>query len=58
MLLQLTDHFLDKGRGDREGDADTAAGRREDRGVHANDLAVQIEGRAAGVAAVHRRVDL
>ena len=58
MLLQLTDHLLDKRRGHGEGDADTAAGGREDRGVHADDLAVQIEGRAAGIAAVHRRVDL
>ena len=43
---------------DREGDADIAARRRVDRGVHADDLALQVEGRAAGIAAVHRRVDL
>ena len=41
-----------------EGDADVAARRREDRGVDADHLAVEVEGRAAGIAAVHRRVDL
>src|SRR6476620_571730 len=58
MLLQLTYHLLDEGRRHGKRDANTAAGGREDRGVHADDLAVQIEGRAARVAAVHRRVDL
>src|SRR6202022_3981297 len=43
---------------DVEGDADTAARRREDRGVDADDLALEVEGRTAGVAAVHRRIDL
>ena len=41
-----------------EGDADIAARRREDRRVHADHFAVHVEGRAAGIAAVHRRVDL
>ena len=58
MLLQLTDHLLDEGSRHGEGDADIAAGGREDRGVHADDLAVQIEGRATGIAAIHRGVDL
>src|SRR5262245_60214973 len=58
MLLQLTDHLLDECRRNREGNADTAARGREDRGIHADDLAVQIEGRATGVAAVHRCIDL
>ena len=58
MLLQLTYHLLDEGRRHGKRDADIAAGGREDRGVHANDLAVQIEGRAARVAAVHRCIDL
>ena len=31
---------------------------REDRGIHAHDLAIEIEGRAARVAAVHGRIDL
>ena len=39
-------------------DADRAAGRREDRGVDADHVAVDVEGRAAGIALVHRRVDL
>jgi hypothetical protein len=43
---------------DRERDADAAAGRRIDRGVDAHHLAVGVEGRAAGVALVHGRVDL
>ena len=42
----------------REGDADVAARGREDRRVDADHLAVEVEGRAAGVAAVDRRVDL
>src|SRR6476660_5420862 len=58
MLLQLTHHLLDEGRRHGKRDADTAAGGREDRGVHADDLAVQIEGRATGVAAIHRCIDL
>ena len=41
-----------------EADADAAAGRREDRGVDADDLALRVEGRAARIAAVDRRVDL
>ena len=44
--------------GDREGDADIAARGREDRGVDADHLAVEVERRTTGVAAVHRRVDL
>jgi len=58
VLLQLADHLLEKRGRHGKGDADIAAGRREDRRVHADDLAIQIEGRAAGIAAVHRRVDL
>jgi hypothetical protein len=44
--------------GDGEGDADIAAGRREDGRVDADHLALRVEGRAAGIAAVHGRVDL
>ena len=43
---------------DREADADVAAARREDRRVDADHLAVEIEARAAGIAAIDRRVDL
>ena len=58
MLLQLADYLLDQSRRHGKCDADTAAGGREDRGVHADDLAIQIEGRTTGVAAVHRCIDL
>ena len=58
MLLQLRHDHLDQRRGHGEGDADIAATGREDRGVHADDLAIQVEGRTARIAAVHRRVDL
>src|SRR5262245_28777470 len=58
MLLQLTDHLLDESRRHREGDPDAAARRREDRGVHTDDLAIKIEGRTARIAAVHRCIDL
>src|SRR5690606_6301119 len=57
-LLELRN---DIGRGAgryRERDADVAARRREDRGVHTDNLARQVERRATGVALVHGRVDL
>ena len=44
--------------GDGEADADVAAARRDDRGVHADDLALQVDRGAARVAAVDRRIDL
>ena len=44
--------------GNGEADADIAAGRREDGAVHADDVAVEVERRAARVAAIDRRVDL
>ena len=45
VVLELGDDAL-RGRGrDGEGDADVAARRREDRGVDADDLAVEVEGR-------------
>src|SRR5438067_9131055 len=58
VLLELRDDGLrDVGR-HRKADADAAAIRRVDRGVDADDLALQVESRAAGIAAVDRRVDL
>ena len=58
LVLELGDHRL-HGRGrNRERDADAAAGRRIDRGVDAHHFAVGVEGRATGVALVHRRIDL
>ena len=58
LVLELADHGLDGVGGDREGDADRAARRREDRGVDADHVAVGVEGRAAGIALVDRRIDL
>src|ERR1700726_1688147 len=58
LVLELGDHVLHGGSGNREGDADAAAGRRIDRGIDAHHLAFGVEGRAAGVALVHGRVDL
>ena len=43
---------------DGEADTDAASGRREDHRVHADDLAANVEGRAAGISAVDRRIDL
>ena len=58
LSLKLRDHAFDGVGRNGEGDADRAAGRREDRGVDADHLAVDVEGRAAGIALVDRRVDL
>ena len=58
VLLERLDDALHDVAGDGEADADAAARRREDRGVDADDLAFGVEGRAARVAAVDRRVDL
>ena len=58
LVLELRDHGLHGVGRDAEADADRAAGRRVDRGVHRDHLAVDVEGRAAGVALVDRRVDL
>src|SRR6202012_3298084 len=56
--LKLRHHIVNGGRRNGEADADAAARRREDHRVHADDLALDVEGRAAGVAAIDRRVDL
>src|SRR5262249_13019956 len=56
--LELTYDLLDQRCGHREGDANITARRREDGGVDADHLAVEIEGGAARVAAVHRSVNL
>src|SRR6185312_12903478 len=58
VFLQLIEH-RDRAVGrNRETDADRAAGRRDDCRVDADDLAVEIEQRAAGIAAVDGRVGL
>ena len=57
-LLELLDDALDGFGRHREGDTDVAAGRAVDRRVDADDVALEVEGRAAGVAVVHGSVDL
>ncbi len=57
-LAQLIDD-RDRGLGrHREADADRAARRRDDRGVDADDIALEIEQRAAGIAAIDGGVGL
>src|SRR6185437_9024933 len=58
VLADLVDHRLGEGGGDGEADADRAAIGRIDRGVDADHLAVEVEGRTARIAAVDRGVDL
>jgi len=41
-----------------ESNADIATGRREDRRIHTNHFTLHVEGRTAGVTAVHGRIDL
>src|SRR3546814_989048 len=58
---ELTQLRCDAGsqlRGDREANADGSAGLREDRRVKADHVAVEIEQRTAGVAAVDRGIGL
>ena len=58
VLAQLIDH-RHRGVGrHRKADADRAAGRRDDRGVDADDFAVEVEQRAAGIAAIDGGVGL
>ena len=58
VLFELRDDGLGDIRRHRETDPDAAAVGRIDRGVDADHLAVEVEGRPAGIAAVDRRVDL
>ena len=58
MVADLLEHRAGERGRDGKADADAAAGRREDRRVDADDLAGHVEQRAAGVAAVDRRVGL
>src|SRR3954454_9207617 len=58
LILQLSDHVLYSHRRDRKCDAHTAAGRRIDRCVYADDLALHIEGWTTRIALVNGRVDL
>ena len=58
VVAQLRHHRLHGLGRNVEGDADIAAGRREDRGVDADHVAVDVEGRTAGIALVDGRIDL
>src|SRR6202051_3878636 len=58
LVLELGDDELRRSGWNVEADADRPARRREDRGVHADHVAVHVESRTAGIALVDRRVDL
>src|SRR5690606_34376111 len=55
---QLVDDTLDRGSGDGEGDTDIAAIGRINGGIDAHHFTLGVEGRAARIAGVHRRIDL
>ena len=57
-LDDLLHHALGEAHGDREADALVAAGAREDERVDADQVAVGVDERAAGVARIDRRVGL
>src|SRR5262249_39337977 len=57
-LLELIDYRHGGFRGHRKADADRTAGGRNDRGVDADHLAVEVEQRPARVAAIDRSVGL
>ena len=57
-LDQLLHHVLDHVRGNGEANAHVAAGLRQDRGVDADQLAAQVDQRAARVARVDGRIGL
>src|SRR5690606_4700434 len=46
-LLERGDNLARRVGGHREGDTDVATGRAVDRGVHADNLSIEVEGRAA-----------
>src|SRR5580700_393586 len=58
LVAQLRDHGFHGVCRNGKGDADGTAGWREDRRVDADDVAVDVKSRAAGIALVHRGVDL
>src|ERR1043166_10276902 len=58
VFAQLLDHRQRGLRRHRETDADRSAGGRDDRGIYADDFAIEIEQRTARVAAVDRGVGL
>src|SRR6516165_5184063 len=58
VVLELSNDRLHRRSGDGEGDAYRAARGGEDGGIDADHVAVDVEGRAAGIAFVDRRIDL
>ena len=55
---ELVHHVPRHVRGNREADADVAVGHRDDLRVDADELALRVDERAAGVAVVDRRIGL
>src|SRR5207249_64167 len=58
VFLQLLDHRPGSVRRYRKTDADGSTIGRIDGRVDADDITLEVEGRAAGIAPVHRRIDL
>src|SRR5579859_5901768 len=58
LFLELRDDRFDSVGWNREGNSRRASGRRQDHVVDADDLAIGVEARPAGIAAVDRRIDL
>src|SRR6516164_10980780 len=57
-VLELGDHGIHGAGRDRESNSHRAAGGRKDRGVDPDDIAIDVKGRATGIALVYRSVDL
>jgi hypothetical protein len=58
LVAQLSNHAFDRVGRNGKGYPHRTAGGREDRGIDADHVAVDVESRAAGIAFVDRRVDL
>ena len=58
MLFELGDHHLGGRRRNIEADTNRSSGRGKDRGIHADDFAIHVEGGATRVAFVDGCVDL
>src|SRR6185295_6773691 len=58
MLLELGHHHLGGRGGNIEADTDRSAGRGKDRGIHADDFTIHVEGRATRVTFVDGCIDL
>ena len=58
VLAQLIDNGDGAVRGNGKADSNRTPRRRDDRGIDADDLAVEVEQRSAGIAAIDRRISL